>query len=482
MPHVLIVDDEPMICRVLERRMRTSGYSAESVSSGEAALTLAGSKRPDLVLLDVDLGGRMDGLETLGRLLHQSPGLPVVIITGNDSVDVAVSAFKLGAQDFVSKPFEDNKLTAAVSAILAPRDERPSTAMPVMVGDSPAFQEALNLALRFARPEINVLLEGETGTGKELFARAIHVSSKRKAGPFVPVDCSILSESLIESELFGHEKGSFTGAASTRIGHFERANGGTLFLDEVGNLPLPFQAKLLRVLQQRTIERVGGRETIQLDVRVVSATNVPLREAVARGTFRSDLYYRLGEVTICPPTLAARTGDVERLAKHFARRYATRFGLGERTVSAQTIELLSRYAWPGNVRELENVMKAAVVLAEDEVRPEHMPLHLRELAKATRPAVAPEPPAPPPPPSEPPPEKPQGEGEGKVKLHIELSADLDNVDLKALGAEAAERAEKALLTALVKRGGLNQGELARKLNVDPKTLRTKLRKYGLDAG
>ncbi|HVE84041.1 MAG TPA: sigma 54-interacting transcriptional regulator, partial [Myxococcales bacterium] len=335
---------------------------------------------------------------------------------------------------------------------------------PTLVGESPAFTRAMELAMRYAGPDINILLLGETGTGKELFARAIHAASRRRHGPFVAVDCSMLAESLIESELFGHEKGAFTGATSSRIGRFEMAQGGTLFLDEIGNLPAALQAKLLRVLQERRMERVGGRDAIRLDVRVVSATNVDLKDAMAAGQFRRDLYYRLQEATLCLPPLRERTGDLAHIARHFVALYAARFGTGARDISGGALEALEGYDWPGNVRELENAIKSAVVLASDTVLPEHLPPELR--GPASNVIAMPSSP-------------PGGSGE-RLKVEIEIGLHASEIDLKALGAEAAEQAERSLLAALLRRGRTSGAQMAKLLSVDPKTLRTKLRRYGLE--
>jgi len=327
MAHILIVDDDLEHCRLVAKVLEKAGHVTQMTHSGEDAVRVAKTARVDVVLLDLKLGG-MDGLDTLRCLRSLSCPASVVVITGFANVPDAVLAMKLGAADLVTKPFDHRVLLeriermAAAGAAADPRSSRPA-----LVGNSLRYLKALELAQRFAPKDISILLLGETGTGKELFARTIHTASRRAQGPFVAVDCSTLAESLIESELFGHEKGSFTGATGSRIGRFELAQGGTLFLDEIGNLPMPLQAKLLRVLQTRQLERVGGREPIRLDVRVVAATNVDLLEAIAAGRFRRDLYFRLQEMTIELPPLRERPGDVAILARHFASLYAARFDL-----------------------------------------------------------------------------------------------------------------------------------------------------------
>jgi DNA-binding NtrC family response regulator len=460
MPTVLVVDDDPMVRRMLARILGARGYTVEAVDSGEGALAAVRTRRPDLVLSDVHMNG-LSGLEIVERLTQREPGLPVVIMTGEGGVETAVAAFKRGAVDFVTKPFDEARLLSALDAALAPRPSGKTPVERLLVGQSPAFLAAIDLSRRFGRPDINVLLQGETGTGKELFARAIHAASKRSKGPFVPVDCSVLTETLIESELFGYEKGAFTGATATRMGHFERADGGTLFLDEIGNLTPSTQAKLLRVLQERTIERVGGRETLRLDIRVISASNVALPDAVRDGQFRADLYYRLAEAIICPPPLRERGDDLKLLAAHFVERYAAQFDAPARGISPRALESLSRHRWPGNVRELENAIKSAVVLAKEEIGPEHLP-------KSISPGAEPEGCA------------SSAAGGDRIHLEIEVALDSGAVDLKAVGSVAAEKAERAVLERLVAQGRYSQTELARLLNVDPKTLRAKLRKFGLD--
>ena len=468
MAHLLIADDEIAIRRYLDRLLAAHGHEIEQVESGEAALEAVRLCRPDLVLLDVQMSG-ISGIATLERLGRDAPGLPVIIMTAETRVDTAVAAFKLGAVDFVNKPFDEQKLLAAVEAALPARPSSVGLPRgPVMIGEAPRFREAMDLALKYARPDINILLQGETGTGKELFARTIHLASKRSDFPFVPVDCSILSESLIESELFGHEKGAFTGATSSRIGHFERANHGTLFLDEIGNLSLPFQAKLLRVLQERTLERVGGRETIKLDIRVIAATHVNLREAIDRGTFRKDLYYRLSEMTIATPSLAARTGDVRRLAEFFSERYAAAYEHPQPRISPEAMRLLESHDWPGNVRELENVIKSAVIVAEDMIMPRHLPAHFADHAPASVAPVTVQSPSP-----------SQPGGRSRFQMHIEVGRDDGSLDLKELVADAGEQAERHILQSVMAHHHLSFAQLAKLLVVDPKTLRAKLRKHGL---
>ena len=463
MTHVLIVDDERELCDLVAARLRERGHGTHCVSSGEAALKAAAARRPDLVLLDLCLGG-MDGIETLRRLRLIDPYVPIVMMTAFGNVQAAVNAMKQGATDFVGKPFDHRALLSGIEVLLDMRERRRGDA-PLLVGESPAFRKAMELALKFAVPDISILLLGETGTGKELFARAIHAASKRRRGPFVAVDCSTLPENLIESELFGHERGAFTGATATRVGRFELAQGGTLFLDEIGNPPLPLQAKLLRVLQERRMARVGGADAIALDVRVVSATNTNLKEAIGTGQFRQDLYYRLQEMTICVPPLKERTGDVRRIAEHFLQECAARLG-GARRLSEEAIDLLEAYSWPGNVRQLENAVRSAAVLTADVVLAEHLPPEIRNREGGATPA---------------PHVSAAGEAGERLRVEIEFGLSASGFDLKALGAEAAEQTERSLLAALLRRGPMSGARMARMLGVDPKTLRAKLRRYGLES-
>ena len=460
---ILIVDDCRELRDLVSHLFREAGHSVQCANAGEDALKMVAERQPDLVLLDLHLGG-IDGFETLQRLRAVVPSLPIVMLTAFGNVPAAVKAMKLGATDFIGKPFDNRELMSTVETLLAMRREARGGASG-LVGESPVFLKSLELALRFAVPDINILILGETGTGKEFFAHTIHAASKRRDGPFVAVDCSMLAENLIESELFGHEKGAFTGAFTTRIGRFELAQGGTIFLDEIGNLPVEFQAKLLRVLQERCMERVGGRKNIRLDVRVISATNVNPKGAIQAGTFRQDLYYRLQGMSICLPPLRDRGHDIRLLAEHLLERFARSFDSDVRSFSPGAMAVLEGYAWPGNVRELENVVKSAVVMATDEVRPEHLPEEIRA-ASSSEPAVAAL--------SE------NDGGERRFKLEIEVELGAAEIDLKALTAQAAELAERSLLQEMLRHGRMSGSQMAKTLGVDPKTLRGKLRRYGLD--
>ncbi len=465
MAKVLVVDDEPAMLRVVMQILAGAGHEVRGASSGDAASAAVLALRPDCVMLDLHLGAE-SGLDVLERLGRDAPGVPVVIMTGLGSIEAAVDAFKRGAADFVTKPLQPARLLATVSGLLRDSIAPPPPSGPTMVGASAVFGETLATLRRFARPDINVLLQGETGTGKELLARALHAGSKRSDGPFVAVDCSILSEHLLESELFGHEKGAFTGAIATRIGHFERADGGTLFLDEIGNLPLHIQAKLLRVLQERTLERVGGRQTLTLDLRVLSATNVELRDAVQRGAFRADLYYRLAEMTIHVPPLHERAGDVDALAAHFLVKYAERYERPAMSLAPAAAACLRAYGWPGNVRELENAIKSAMIAADKVIGLEHLPPAVTaalagSATSSMRSDAAPE------------------TAPGRVRVDVPVDLAAEHIDLKAVSAAAVDAVEREVLARLLEGTRGSRAELARRLGVDPKTLRAKLRRHGL---
>ena len=464
MAHILIVDDEPALYAMLSRLLQERGHTVQGAPSGEAALAAVRERPADLVLLDLHMDG-MDGLETLDRLRRAVPAVPVAMITAFGDVGSAVTAMKRGAIDFFAKPFDNARLLDAIDVLLAIRRGGLDRARPEAIGESEPFRDAMDLALRFAVPDINVLLCGETGTGKEVFARLIHAASKRGKGPFVPVDCSVLPGELVESELFGHEKGAFTGATASRIGRFEAANGGTLFLDEVGNLSLGFQAKLLRVLQERSFCRVGSSEPLRVDVRIVSATNVDLGEAVQRGTFRRDLFYRLDEIAITLPPLRTRRGDVRPLAEHFVRLAAGWLGRPVPTICGAALEVLDAWSWPGNVRELESALKVAVVLAADIILPEHLPVEIRGSRLNGAGSAA---------------HKPGNDGKGPTQLALTLPPMGQGTSLSAFRSEAAEQAERILLSGMLQRQRSTYAQLARLLGVDPKTLRAKLRKYGMD--
>jgi two-component system nitrogen regulation response regulator NtrX len=368
-PTILIVDDEESIRRSVADVLEDEGYRTAAAADAESALRAIEAGAPDLVLLDVAMPGR-DGLEVLERARRAQPDLPVVMMSGHSTIETAVRATKLGAYDFLEKPLSVDKLLLVVAhglerARLAGENRRLREELvgsSEIIGETEAMRD-LKRQLALAAPtEGWVLITGENGTGKELVARQTHLLSKRADRPFVAVNCAAIPEELIESELFGHEKGAFTGALQQKRGRFELANGGTIFLDEIGDMSLMTQAKILRVLQEHRFERVGGTESIEVDVRVIAATNKDLSREMAEGRFREDLYYRLNVIPLHVPPLRERRGDIPLLVERFLERFAARDGRGPRALSAAALERLVAHPWPGNVRELQNIIERLVLM------------------------------------------------------------------------------------------------------------------------
>jgi DNA-binding NtrC family response regulator len=377
---VLVVEDDRVARELLEEILRAEGHEVEALASGDDAVARAGSGRPyDLVISDIRMGDGADGMEVLSAFQAKAPQTPVILITAFGDVTGAMAAIQRGAHDYVSKPFDVSELTTTVrralerSRLLEESRQKKKTdgerpkALAEIVGKSPPMLDVYKMVARVAPTQSTILVIGESGTGKELVARAIHNHSPRAGGPFVAVNCTALVEGLLESELFGHTKGAFTGAVASKRGLFEEAQGGTLFLDEIGDVGPKMQAQLLRVLQEGEIRRVGGGEPVKVDVRVVAATNRELEEEVKAGRFREDLYFRINVVTIRLPPLRERPSDIPLLVNHFLAKYAARERRTDAGVAAQAMAVLERYAWPGNVRELENVIERALALSKDGV-------------------------------------------------------------------------------------------------------------------
>ncbi|MDJ0520455.1 MAG: sigma-54 dependent transcriptional regulator [Planctomycetota bacterium] len=381
---ILIVEDERNAREALGE-VFGGRHDVDLTADVDEALAALEANTPDLVLTDVVLPGDRDGLDLLRQLRTTHPDTPVIVMTAYGSVEKAVRAMRDGAHDFLEKPLDLARLRQLVASALESRAQAPATAevragmargeVPEgFVGSAPSVLEIFRKVSKVAPTNATVLILGESGTGKELVAEAIHRASPRAAKPFVKVNCAALPEGLLESELFGHVKGSFTGAVSDRPGRFEAADGGTIFLDEVGEVPAHTQVKLLRVLQAREIERVGDNRSRPVDVRMVAATNADLEAAVRKGSFREDFYFRLKVITLDMPALRARRGDIQALAEHFRAMYGERHARDVRAFSPEALELLREYEWPGNVRELENMVEAAVVLSEgDTIQPEDLP-------------------------------------------------------------------------------------------------------------
>jgi two-component system nitrogen regulation response regulator NtrX len=383
--HILIVDDERAIQATLRGVLEDEGYRVSAVGSAPDALARLADETPDLIFLDIWMPG-MDGLEALAEIKQRRPEATVVMISGHGTIETAVKATKLGAYDFIEKPLSLEKTLLAVSRALDhSRLEREIRVLreqldrgQEIVGKSTLIEELRGQIAVAAPTNGRVLIHGENGAGKELVARAIHTQSTRRDAPFVEVNCAAIPEELIESELFGHERGAFTGAVSRHRGKFETANGGTIFLDEIGDMSLKTQAKVLRVLEEQAFERVGGKDTIQVDVRVLAASNQDLKEQIAQGRFREDLYYRLAVIPIEVPPLRRRKEDIPALVEYFIALFSAQNGKRPKVVSVEALAYFLAYDWPGNVRELRNMVERLVIMTpRDVIGPEDLPPPLR---------------------------------------------------------------------------------------------------------
>jgi DNA-binding NtrC family response regulator len=385
---ILVVDDERAICIAIQRLFTSRGYAVETALSAEEAIDRLGKTLFHLVITDLSMK-KLSGMELLAWVKKNSPETAVVMITAYGSEKTAVEAMKLGAADYLPKPFDNDELELKVGRILASMADRrenrllreqmeSSYRFENLVGRSPAMQRVFDVIRKVADSDLTVLVRGPSGTGKELVANAIHYNSPRRGKPLVKVNCAAFSRELVESELFGHERGAFTGAVTAREGKFELADGGTLFLDEIGDMALETQAKILRVLQERELERVGGNRTIKVDVRIIAATNQDLDAKTREGSFREDLFYRLNVVAVTLPSLRQRDGDIPLLVEHFLTATAERLGRERKLVSPEAMKTLLAHDWKGNVRELEHAIEQAVVLASrEEIGVEDLPLQVR---------------------------------------------------------------------------------------------------------
>jgi two-component system nitrogen regulation response regulator GlnG len=464
MPTLLVVDDEPSILHFFRRAFHEPEVTLLTASSASEGLEKVTRERPDVVILDINLADE-SGLETFRRIHQIDPKIPVIFITGHGTTATAIEAMRLGAYEYLLKPLELDPLCDLVArAFEISRLMRVPAVIPeggeaqedsdALVGRCPAMQEVYKAIGRAAPQDVTVLILGESGTGKELVARALYHYSRRAKGPFLAINCAALPETLLESELFGHEKGAFTGADRKRVGKFEQCNGGTLFLDEIGDMTPLTQTKILRVLQGQEFERVGGNEPVRVDVRVIAATNRDLERMVAEGTFRGDLYYRLNVYTIRLPPLRARGEDLPLLAEHFVRRFSRALGKDVRSLAPATVDLLRRYAWPGNVRELQSVLKQALLQTTGSVLlPEFLPPALRETGKGG---------------DEPDPAAGDWSGlTGFVQDQLRAGSTTLYADYQAL-------TDRHLLTHVLRHAGGNLSQAARVLGITRATLRSKL--------
>ena len=448
---VLLIDDDESLRRVVEYNLREEGYRVLTAADGTSGLQAFQSQTVDLVLTDVRMP-EMDGLELLARLKAMQPDLPVVILTAHGTINSAVEAMKLGAFDYLTKPFNREQLKASVRKafeVAALTTENRNLRQIVadrfsfasMIAGSRAMRAVTETAARVAQSDTTVLLEGESGTGKELLAKAIHFHSARARGPFVTINCGAIPEQLLESELFGHRRGSFTGAVADKRGKFEAADRGTIFLDEIGELPPLLQVKILRVLQEREIDKVGETRPIRVDVRVIAATNRDLEKMIADGAFRDDLYYRLAVVSIRVPPLRERSDDIPLLVDHFLGKHAEKLGRQRPTAEKALYSAFNLYSWPGNIRELENVIERALVLDKDGV------LGLDDL-----------------------PERLRAREHRVANLRMELPD--EGVSL--------ENVERELLLAALQKHNWNQTRAAAFLKITRSTLLYRMEKFGLE--
>ena len=462
--YILIVEDDQDLAESMQTVLMRRGFRVDLALDGVTGLRQAGTETYDVVVTDLRLPG-IDGMELLNGLRVQQPRLPVVLMTAHGTLETAIEATKAGAYDYVVKPFKTEELEGVLKSALTAKRERESaeevrsqdTLEAAVIGRSPAMQRVFKELGRVAASDVIVLICGETGTGKELVARAIFEHSGRSKGPFIPVNCSAIPDSLLESELFGHERGAFTGAHAQRLGKFEQADGGTLFLDEIGDVPMPLQVKMLRVLQEKCIQRVGGSEELRVDVRIIAATNVDLEAAVAEGDYREDLFYRLNTVTIDLPPLRERHGDVRLLVDHFNKRAASDYKVEPAVIREASMQLLERQRWPGNVRQLENFMRRAVLACQGYAITEDYITKALKLNGEKHPTST-----------------------ETVRAFLSKTLRAGRADHRSLYTTVMEAFEAELLRHVYNERGENKSHTASELGIARHTLRRKLQKYGIE--
>lgn len=458
---ILIVDDEPEHCLVVSQALQSSGYLTELANDGPRAISLCQQKRYDLYLLDIRMQP-LDGIQVLQELKVLHPEAQIIMLSALADVDVAVKCMKLGAYDFLSKPINLDELRITVANAMKSmqlQQEVKSLRSQIkiqrstdqLLGESEKMQELFHTLEQVARHDITVMIRGESGTGKELTARALHANSRRAQNPFVSVDCATLPETLVESELFGYERGAFTGANSRKTGRFEQAGDGTLFLDEIGNLDISVQVKLLRVLQERRFTRLGGKEELHFKATVITATNVNVERAIHEGKFREDLYYRLNEFVVHLPPLRERREDIPLLVKNFLDSFNRKFDKNVGDLSPEVMSLFMDYHWPGNVREMKNVIKRAVVLADGMIDTSHLPDHHFSGPAAATPA----------------------------KVPVVAAAPRTAGPLKEVVRQEVSVVENRIIRQTLETCHWNRSLAAKQLEIDYKTLYNKMKEYGI---
>jgi DNA-binding NtrC family response regulator len=457
---ILVVDDEPEICWIVKKVLVEAGFEVDLAFDGERGLDMVERCDPNLVLLDLRLPG-IDGLETLKRIKATHTQLPVVILSAFDNVGAAVRAMKLGAYDYISKPLNVDEMlitlknalqtTALINEVGLLRQQIAHTQNENLIWSCAPMNKVLEMVGRIARYDVTALIQGESGTGKELIAQYIHTHSARAQGPFVSIDCGALPENLVESELFGYERGAFTGAHERKLGRFELAQNGTLFLDEIGNLTPAIQVKLLRVLQERRLQRLGGKGEVDINVRIITATNTMLDRAIKDGSFREDLYHRLNEFTVELPALKERADDIPVLAQHFLARFNRQFSKNVTGFSPEVMEIFRQYAWPGNVRELMHAVKRAVVLAGEMIETPHLPPEILEWQP-----------------------RPQS-----VAVNLAPSPEATLRPLKEICQEVSRKVERETIIRVLQDTRWNKVKTARLLQINYKTLFNKMKELGI---
>jgi two-component system response regulator AtoC len=448
---ILVVEDKGALQQMLSATLTEEGYEVDVASDGQEGISKAREKRYDLVLTDLKLPGA-DGIKVLSEVKEVDPEASVIVMTAFGTVESAVQAMKIGAFDFLTKPFDTDRLSLLIKRALENRrlkaenillreELAQNLGLTEIIGKSGKMKEATELVQKVAASDASVLLLGESGTGKELFARAIHYLSRRKDGPFVPINCAAIPRELLENELFGSERGAFTSSTTRKMGKFEIAESGTVFLDEISDMDVSLQAKLLRVLQEKKFERLGGTKTINVNVRVIAATNIDIKDAIRKRKFREDLFYRLSVFPITIPPLRDRREDIPALGDYFVERFCTEMNKRKKRLSVDSLALMDKYHWPGNVRELENTIERAIILCETKtISPDHLAIRLATPAE--------------------------------IRVR-------EGAGLKEIAAQAQAEAEKSLIKRVLSQSRGNKKKTAEILKIDYTTLFEKLKKYGL---